>query len=321
MNCRSFVCSLIMLASVICQSAVAQAAKCSFSKNVQANGVAYNITSNSAGSCSVQVVNVTAKRSGKRIAAMKSDVDSLAYAAHAVDINGDKTPELVIINRASGQLSSETVDVYWLDGTALRKVTIPEPDDRAGYKGGDSYYLEDHLIVRTFPVYRDGDVTGKPGGGSRTLKYEFKDGHFSLYVLTEDPQQNVAANDNSVKPEKEKTTTEVQPVAAPPEKKRTKAAVTAVNVTGNAIEITGDDVRTAKFKVMKLEKPERIAIDITGADSALVGKKIAIDKHGISKARVGRNKRFLRIVLDSRLAAFPAYEIKQTETGISVEFK
>jgi type IV pilus assembly protein PilQ len=71
---------------------------------------------------------------------------------------------------------------------------------------------------------------------------------------------------------------------------------------------------------MKLEKPERIAVDIFGADSSLVGKKIIINRFGVGTVRVGRNKGFLRVVLDTTHHTFPKYQVKPSATGILVEF-
>ena len=80
---------------------------------------------------------------------------------------------------------TESLDVYWLDGTTLSRTTVPELVEKSRYKGGDRFRLEGRLIVRTIPVYRDGDPVGKPTGGTRTVKYDFKEGAFTLNVQSE----------------------------------------------------------------------------------------------------------------------------------------
>jgi hypothetical protein len=291
-----------------------------FSKSVQQAGTTFDISSRPVAGGAVHIVTVGVRRGGKKIATFKADVDYMPRSAQAVDLTGDGAPELAVISRARGSASAEALDVYWLDGTNLMRSTVPEPDDKKGYKGG-RFSLEGRLIVHTIPLYRDGDRIERPTGGTRTTKYEFKEGIFTQYVQTEsEPNPPDAA-----------------PVAAPPPPPSPPASVpglkaeeTAVSVAAGVIisEVTateaGIEIRAIgpveKFKTMKLEKPERIAIDIPGADSYLVGKKVAINRFGISKARIGRNKGFLRIVLDTTLGAFPKYEVKSSRNGVLVEF-
>ncbi|MGB9081131.1 MAG: AMIN domain-containing protein [Desulfuromonadaceae bacterium] len=71
---------------------------------------------------------------------------------------------------------------------------------------------------------------------------------------------------------------------------------------------------------MKLEHPERIAIDIPDAGSSLTKRTIPINRFGVSNARVGRNKGFLRIVLDTKLRTFPPFRVSPSASGLLVEF-
>lgn len=306
----------LFLLMVIGQPASAASSKCSYSKSVQQGGVAFDISSRPAVGCAVQIVTVTMRRGGQKVAGVKADVDYLAQFAQAVDLTGDGTPELAVISRTTGKTATETLDVYWLDGAILRRLTVPELDEKSGYKGGDSFHLEDRLIVRTIPLYRDGDPAGKPTGGTRSLKYEFKGGAFSLYVQTEKPP--VPSGDSRVQsaaPPARQPPVEMKPampVSAGP-------AVTGITAVEAGIEIRADGP-IEKFKTMKLEKPERIAIDIPGASSSLIGRKITVDRFGISTARVGWNKGFLRVVLDTKLRTFPKYEVKPSGSGVLVVF-
>lgn len=92
-----------------------------------------------------------------------------------------------------------------------------------------------------------------------------------------------------------------------------------ITVSETGIVIT-TDTPIDRFKAMKLEKPERIAIDIPDASSPLAGKRTIIKKFGISRARVGLNKSFLRIVLDSAQATFPKHTITKTDNGLTIVF-
>jgi hypothetical protein len=318
---------------------------CSYAKSVQQKGTVFDISSRPVAGCAVQIISVAVRRGGKKIAAMKADVDYLAQSARAIDLNGDGSPELAIISRTTGGTITESLDVYWLDGTALRRTAMPELEDKSGYRGGDRFSLEDRLIVRTVPVYRDADPAEKPTGGARTLKYDFKDGAATLYVRTENttsdsgapPQAETkspapAAKETAAPVTQEIPATPITPAATPnqatqatqktqetPESEKTPLTITAITATATGIEIktNGADVT---FKTLLLDKPERIAIDIPGADSPLVGKKVAINRFGLGMARVGRNKGVLRIVLDMTKRTFESFKVKSSGSSVLIEF-
>lgn len=313
--------SLVMASSHYVHAA---GSSCSYSRNVQQKGVAFSINSRPASGCAVQIVSVDARKGNKRLAGFKADVDYLAQSAKAVDLNGDGVPELVVTSRTTGGAGgAEALDVYWLNGERVGRATVPELDGTGGYRGGDRFHFEDRLLVRTIPVYRDGDADGKPTGGTRSLKYDFKEGAFSLYVQTENaanmPENSsvlTAAAPAPVVPVKQAVSAPVKEIKTAAAPGRTVAEVVA-GETGIEIRTNGE---VAKFRTVRLDKPERIAIDIIGADSVLAGKKIHINRFGISTVRVGRNKGFLRVVFDTSLAKFPKFEVKSSSTGVLVGF-
>lgn len=311
---------VVALCLIVMSSRTVSAAgtTCSFSRSVQKQGVTFDITSRPASGCAVQIITVGARKGGKKLVGVKADVDYQVQSAKPVDLTGDGVPELLVTSRTTGGIVSEALDVYMLDGTSLRRTIVPELDDKSGYRGGDRFHFEERLIVRTIPVYRDGDLDAKPTGGTRSLKYDFRDGAFALYVQTEN-----ASNIPAVFAAQNATDSAPVPVS-PPEAKPAAAA------TGHAvIEVVAGDVgieiktdgAVPKYRTVRLDKPERIAIDIPGADSTLAGKKIHINRFGISTVRVGRNKGFLRVVLDTLLARFPKFEVKSSDTGILIEFQ
>ena len=322
--------AVFLLLMVMSQAVPAAGSTCSFSKSVRVPGVTFDISSRAADGCGIQIVKVDVRQRGKRIAGLKADVDYLARSARTVDLNGDGKQELAVFSRTAGVMATEALDIYWLDGKTIRRAMVPEPDDKSGYKGGDRFVLKGRQIVRVIPVYRDGDPAGKPTGGTRSLKYEFRDGAIKPFV------QAATAPGTSVGPKVQVAVLPVlpaQPVqpaqpaqpaqptvaAKPAVPAPTVLAVNGVKAVKAGIEISSRGP-IAKFKVMKLEKPERIAIDIPDADSPLAGRKITINRFNITKARVGRNKGFLRVALDTNLARFPKYRVSSSAGGILVEF-
>ncbi len=290
----------------------AAGSNCSYSASVKQSGMTFAISSRPANGCAVQIITVIVHRGGKKISGVKADVDYLAQSARSIDLTGDGMQELAVFSRTIGEIVTEVLDVYWLDGTTLRRSTVPDLDEKSGYKGGDRFLLEGRLIVRSFPVYGDGDTAGKPTGGTRSLKYEFKKGEFTPSAQTEKGADS---------------TMQSAPLSASAPSVEVKPAVSAVAgaaITGITVSEAGIEIRVnraeVKYKTIRLNKPERIAIDIPGADSSLVGKKISINRFGISTARVGRNKGFLRVVLDSTLSTFPKYLVNSSDTGVLVAF-
>ncbi|MFA7404336.1 MAG: AMIN domain-containing protein [Pelobacteraceae bacterium] len=316
MNLIQCIFAAFFLLMVMSRPVTAAGNKCSYSKSLHHKGTVFDIVSRPAHGCGVQVVTVTVQRRGKIIATVKADVDYLTQSAKVVDLTGDGRPELAVISRASGATATETMDVYWLNGTTLRGITVPDLDEKSGYRGGDRYNIEGRLIVRTIPVYRYDDSIEKPTGGTRSLKYDFKDGAFSLYVQTE--RASNLYSDSSAQ-STAFGTPETPAESKPARSNSAGLAITEITAGESGIEIRANGAM-GKYKTMRLDKPERIAIDIPDADSSLAGKKVAINRFGISKARVGRNKGFLRVVLDTTLTAFPKYEVKPSDSGLRIVF-
>lgn len=322
MGPKQFAVALFCLVVASSQYAGAAGGSCSYSRNIQQKGISFDITSRPVAGCAVQIVTIGARKGSKKLAGFKSDVDYLAQSAKAVDLTGDGVPELVVTSRTTGGSVSEALDVYWLDGEKVARAAVPELDG-SGYRGGDRYHFEGSLLVRTVPVYRDGDPDGKPTGGTRSLKYDFKDGAFALYVQTEN-SANIPDTSSVLNAAPPAPTAPVKEAVSEPVTGKTASAMPGRTVAAVAAGESGIEIRTdgevAKYRTVRLDKPERIAIDIMGADSALAGKKIQINRFGISTVRVGRNKGFLRVVFDATSAKFPKFEVKSSATGVLVEF-
>lgn len=313
MNRVKTISAAFFLLMVMSQPAAAAGSKCTYSKSVQQGGETFDIISRPANGCDVQIVTVTARRGGKMIARMKADVDYLTHSVKAVDLTGDGTPELAVISRAAGDRSTDMLDVYLLGGTSFRRLMAPKLDDITGYKGGDRFQFKDGKIVRSFPVYRDGDPAGKPTGGNVTLKYELKGGSFSLSEQGEKNEDQPAVQ-SAPEPAKEvpvETKPEIPAVAA--------LAITEIRAVESGIEIKANGA-LEKYKTILLDKPERIAVDIPGAESSLKGKKIVINRFGIAVARVERRRGFLRVVMDTTDRTFDSYKVKASGNSLFITF-
>lgn len=321
---------------------------CSFKKSVKQGSYVFNITSQPADGCAIQIIEVAVKYRNKQIANFKTDVDFLAENAWVSDLNGDGKPKLAVASRSLRSNGSGTLDVYWLDDKTLRRTTMPDHEEGVGYQGHDTFRLDGSKIVRSFPVYRDGDPDNHPSGGTRTLDYVFSDGKLDQYVKSEEtaPQVIASATDTTSveastksQPAAEKQapalsepspTVASQPVspALPEAAHSTSSPKTAVASKPSIKEIIAGpsfiEIRSTgplgKFKTLMLDKPARLAIDISGAQSGMAAKSVPISSQGITRARIGTSPGSLRIVLDSTQAVFPAHTVTPTENGLRIRF-
>lgn len=98
--------------------------------------------------------------------------------ATAADLNGDKKPELYCFTVSDGTGSYGDMYGYAFEGTKAVRIVFPEISEdstlAAGYMGHDSFYVSKQFLMRTFPVYKEGDPNVAPSGGKRTVKYQLK---------------------------------------------------------------------------------------------------------------------------------------------------
>lgn len=78
-------------------------------------------------------------------------------------------------------------------------------------------------------------------------------------------------------------------------------------------EITG-------YKTSMLSKPQRLVIDISAAKINQKAKTVSINKHGITKTRIGIAPKNIRVVLDTNKSVFPKYTLSSTVNGIRINF-
>ncbi|MSN27188.1 MAG: AMIN domain-containing protein [Geobacter sp.] len=74
------------------------------------------------------------------------------------------------------------------------------------------------------------------------------------------------------------------------------------------------------YKIITLTKPGRIAIDIPGAKSLLKARSVLINKFGVTKARIGINPGYIRVVFDSDKAIFPKHTVTNNHDSLRINF-
>lgn len=312
---KQLLCKVLIFIVIFCavtpvkESASVQ--KCSFARQLSSKGSSFFVSSRRALGCDVQILNITMQKNAKQYINYRDDVDYLAYSATTSDLDNDGIPELLVMSRYATKPGGDTVDLYKPDGAVLKKTSLPPLQETGGYGGGDSFWIDDKQLVRSFPLYDEsGAITG-----TRTLKYELVNNQLALYVQSD--TEISKPEDEQPAPKQQISHNSV--ALNPPHTQSAAGSLTDVQITETSIVIKTEGA-VGTYKVMKLEKPERIAIDFPKGISKLNYKSILVGKFGVTKVRVGMNKGFVRLVFDSKLKKFPEYSIKAESNAIAVEF-
>jgi type IV pilus assembly protein PilQ len=95
--------------------------------------------------------------------------------------------------------------------------------------------------------------------------------------------------------------------------------VTTISVNAGAIEI-GLSGPVSDYKTFRLNKPERVVVDIPNAKIGAVEKLVQLNSAGVSTARVGSYPDKVRVVFDSMNGSLPDTVIEKTASGLRVQF-
>ena len=92
------------------------------------------------------------------------------------DLDGNGFDEIYIITISSGSGSYGTVLGFASNkDKSLSMINFPEiqkgDENFKGYMGHDTFKIEDQKLLRTFPIYNEGDTNQNPTGGTRKLVY------------------------------------------------------------------------------------------------------------------------------------------------------
>lgn len=306
-----FACSPVIMALAIAtvvstSSTVSRAEEtvCTFSALEHGQSYSFNVSSRPDGECKKQSLSIAVQRNARLVAQFEKQTDKLAEIAWVADLDEDGRPELLLVSHPPMNPVAKTLSVYSLDGAGLKEIPLPEPPDRDGYRGGDTFSRDAGKIVRSYMLYRNGDKDGAPTGGKRVVTYMYRD----RMLLP------VVQNETGVK---------TTPVAKKSKAGKGVAAqavkITAISVKSDYLEILADGpIET--YKVTRIADPWRLIIDIPGARSALAANSVVVNKLGISKARIGAEKGRLRIVLDSIEGSLPTETVTPAENALRIGF-
>lgn len=304
----SVIATFVMCAVVfLAVPAVAQSeSNCSFNSQLDAAGFSYSITASSEDACKSQVLRISVHKDGSPFAQLITPSPLIVEKAWIVDLDDDRKDELIIISHHPADESKKSMGLYVLDGGALKQLRFPEPPDMTGYRGGDSFQRDGVRLIRQFPVYLPQDVNGTPTGGERRIVYQYRNRELLLGSASDAAVPVVVAK-------------KIAKRVVSKDKKRAVVKLTGIKPKADYIEIQANGpIET--YKVVRIDDPWRLIVDIAGAIPGFQDKVVTINSHGVSTARIGEHKGFTRIVFDTTIIPMPTETVTPAENALRIGF-
>jgi hypothetical protein len=108
-------------------------------------------------------------------------------SAVVADLNRDGSPELYVMVRGDSPRSEGSLVAFSANRRkSLSDIAVPALEDTpgaaTGYRGHDRFSVAQGVVVRRFPVYRDGAPDDRPRG-HRRIVYRLKAGEASWQLV------------------------------------------------------------------------------------------------------------------------------------------
>lgn len=121
------------------------------------------------------------------------EVDGVVTGAEVADLNADGSPEVYVFVTSAGSGSYGSLAAWSAnDKKSLSMIHLPElaedPVHGKGYMGHDEFVVAERYLVRSFPVYEEGDPNAAPSGGTRQLQYTLEQGEAAWQLVVSKAQ-------------------------------------------------------------------------------------------------------------------------------------
>jgi hypothetical protein len=118
------------------------------------------------------------------------EVDGVVTGAEVADLNADGSPEVYVYVTSAGSGSYGSLAAWSANGKkSLSMISLPElaedPVHGKGYMGHDEFVVAEQYLVRSFPVYKEGDSNAAPSGGTRQLQYKLGPGEATWQLVVD----------------------------------------------------------------------------------------------------------------------------------------
>ncbi len=151
-------------------------------------GVTFEVESPNEGS--INLVTIRAETPEGALPSMAVEADGNVIGVDVADLNADGYPEVYVYVTSAGSGSYGSLIAYASNrNRSLSEINLPSLEDdpvlSEGYMGHDSFAVGEAVLLRRFPVYREGDTNAEPSGGTRQIEYKLEQGD-SGWVLRRD---------------------------------------------------------------------------------------------------------------------------------------
>jgi hypothetical protein len=153
-----------------------RAAGCAFDSMLLGNGLTVRVTVPPKEPCSIGTYTVTFSRKGAAPQKVTLRRDGTISDVFFEDVTGDGQRDLVVFVTSAGSGAYGLIDIWERTGSRYKAGIVADlmPDQRAGYRGHDTYAAAAGVLRRSFPLYREGDPNCCPTGGTAIFRWDAK---------------------------------------------------------------------------------------------------------------------------------------------------
>lgn len=154
-----------------------------FDKTLVHQGISFRVSTPNSSSINPVKIEIAGLESGPVI--LEREADGTVTGAETADLNADGSPELYIYTSSAGSGSYGNLIAFSVNNrkSASDIYLPPLGEAQAGYMGHDEFAVAGQLLVRRFPLYREGDSNAGPTGGSRRVQYRLVPGEAGWLLL------------------------------------------------------------------------------------------------------------------------------------------
>ncbi|HUM02708.1 MAG TPA: PliI family lysozyme inhibitor of I-type lysozyme [Thermoanaerobaculia bacterium] len=154
----------------------AAAAGCAYDSMLAGDGVTVHVTVPPKEACSIGTYTVRIARKGTKPQAVSLKRDGTITDVFFEDVTGDGRRDLVVFVSSAGSGAYGRLDIWEWNGDRFRGGIVADlmPGQRDGYRGHDDYRAAGGVLRRRFPVYREGDASCCPSGGTAAFRWDAK---------------------------------------------------------------------------------------------------------------------------------------------------
>ena len=152
-------------------------------------GVTFQAESPNEGS--INLVTVRAETPEGKLGPIEVEADGTITNVEVEDLNADGYPEIYVYVNSAGSGSYGSLIAYASNrNRSLSEIYLPsledDPEVSKGYMGHDTFAVGEGALLRRFPVYREGDTSAEPSGGTRQVQYRLEAGEASWRLVPYD---------------------------------------------------------------------------------------------------------------------------------------